>query len=150
MPELDSHHPTSSHPTPLTTPFSPWHALGPSSLYPTYSALMATSHLRLLKVVCRTSSPEEAAKQWETLFGVERDGSGRALHFLNARLNFVEGKDEGIESLTVGVLGRENLGGILGRAQERGILDKENDGSIEIVGVKWYLELVEGVRKTKL
>ena len=151
MPELDSHTPSPSNPTPLTSRFSPWHAAGPN--YTAYSAAMqraAAAALHLVGAVCRlapgdsaTDSAAAAARRWEAVFGVPRRGS--ELEFTNARVRFVSGEEglvEGLESITVAVEGEERMAGILERARREGV--RVGDGWVEMVGVRWYFVLVSG------
>lgn len=152
MPELDSHHPSPSNPAPLTSRFSPWHACG--SDYSSYSAGMKRrSHLRLVSAVCRLApgdvNTEAAARQWEELFGVPREGD--QLAFTNMRMKFIsggEGEMEGLESITITVEGEERFNAILDAAREEGLC---GDGWINMLSVKWYFVLVgEGGGKSKL
>ena len=145
MPELDSHRPTPSNPTPLESPFSPWHACGPD--YESYSAAMARiSHLQMLEATCRlapgntttttTKDPEEAARKWQTMFGVERDGNTSA--FSNMRLRFIRGrrgKPEGLESITVGIKGRKTYQDVLRRAGDANVL---HNGRARMLGIDWH------------
>ncbi|KAF2237804.1 hypothetical protein EV356DRAFT_509686 [Viridothelium virens] len=141
MPELDSHQATQSNPTPLMTTFSPWHACGPLSSYPTYSAAMKRhSDLHLAGAVLRLSphdsATEAASRQWEEIFGIPR--SRDLLAFTNARLGFIrgeEGQPEGLVSITIAVEGKERFNGILQRASGAGLC---GDGWINMCGVKWY------------
>lgn len=143
MPELDSHRTTSSNPDPLNTQFSPWHACGPSSTYPTYSAGMKRhKDLHLLGATLRLKPGEEdtheAAKQWENILGVK--ARGPELMFTNARIEFVkgvDGKPEGIIEIMVGVEGRERLRGIFDRAREEGCQVDESRGAVEMLGVRF-------------
>ncbi|ELR05537.1 hypothetical protein VC83_09240 [Pseudogymnoascus destructans] len=140
IPELDSHQRSPSNPEPLTSTFSPWHPLGPD--YGSYSAGMKRcSHLRLVEVVCRLlpgdTDTEAAAAQWEDMFGVPRVQS--KLVFTNGHVTFTpgeKGKPEGIVSVTIAVEGNKNFNDILNRAKNKGLY---RDGSIDMVGVKWYL-----------
>lgn len=151
MPELDSHKPTPANPTPLATPFSPWHACGED--YKSYSAGMArNNHLRFIRATCRLASgnkdTQTAARQWEELFGVQRDGSG--LVFTNARMDFVEGvqgQPETLESLTIGIKGRERYERTLEEAKKEGLC---RDGYVEMLGFKWYFVLDEDKVSSKL
>lgn len=145
MPELDSHKPSSDNPTPLISPFSPWHACGPD--YASYSAAMSRcSHLQLLGADCRLAPGDTdtggAARKWEEIFGVKRDGSGLA--FTNSRLQFSEGaarKPEGLQSITVGVRGREAYEQLLVRARREHVY---RDGGADMLGVRWYFVPLEG------
>lgn len=152
MPELDSHAPGPNNPTPLTSRFSPWHACG--SNYQAYSSGMKRSeHLTLEGCVLRLQSGdsghEEAARQWEELFGVAR--SRDLLAFTNARLGFIPGREghtEGLTSITLGVNSQDKLEAILGRARDTGIC---GNGWVEMCGVKWHLVLTgRGESKGKL
>jgi hypothetical protein len=144
MPELDSHAPTKENPQPLKERFSPWHACG--SDFPKYSGLMKKhSYLHLIGALLRLKpgdvDTEGAARQWRDVFGV--DMSRDLLAFTNARMGFVrgvEGEKEGLESVTVGVEGRERFEGILGKASEEGLC---GDGWINMCGVKWYFVLLK-------
>jgi hypothetical protein len=152
MPELDSHRPTPDNPTPLTTRFSPWHACGPD--YASYSAGMKRhSDLQLMSAICRLApgdkDTESAAKQWESLFGVQRNGDG--LEFTNMRLRFIsgeEGKAGGLVEIVIGVEGKERLRGVLERARREG-LRVDGEGWVEMIGVRWAFVplLTPGVSK---
>ncbi|RMJ26759.1 hypothetical protein PHISP_02359 [Aspergillus sp. HF37] len=145
MPELDSHKPSSTNPTPLISPFSPWHACGPD--YASYSAAMSRcSHLQLLGADCRLEPGDTdtggAARKWEKIFGVKQNGSGLA--FTNSRLHFSEGaarKPEGLQSITVGVRGRKAYEQLLARARKEHVY---RDGGVDMLGVKWYFVPLEG------
>lgn len=142
MPELDSHSPSPSNPTPLATLFSPWHACG--SEHSRYSAIMArNAHLSFVSASCRLapgqSDAEAAAKQWEDIFGVPRHEN--RLLFTNMHLEFVPGIDgqpEGLESITIKVKGRQKFDDMLAAAGREGLC---GDGWTNIVGVKWYFVL---------
>ena len=144
MPELDSHSPSKTHPDPLDDPFSPWHACGPD--YDKYSAGMKRcSHLKLLNVTLRLapgqSDVEAAAQQWQDLFGVKRGGD--ELLFTNSRLKFVpgvKGQPEGLESITIGVQGKEKLDQMLEIVGKEGLC---GDGWTNLLGVKWFFVLTE-------
>jgi hypothetical protein len=152
MPELDSHRPTPSNPDPLTSRFSPWHACGTDYIF--YSAGMKRAgHLQLVEVVCRLAPGDgetaAAARQWESIFGVKRvrDRRRDMLGFTNAKMEFVrglEGKPEGLVSITIAVQGEEKLKGIMDRAREEGLREH---GWVNMVGVKWYFVLAEGKSK---
>jgi hypothetical protein len=59
-----------------------------------------------------------------------------------------EGEAEGLESITIAVKGEERFNAILDAAREEGLC---GDGSINMLGVKWYFVLVgEGGGKSKL
>ncbi len=148
MPELDSHRPSPQNPTPLESPFSPWHACG--SDFDRYSAAMRRcSHLKLVGATCRLapSRPkktdvEQAAQQWQDYFGVEREGNDR-LKFTNARLTFVpgvEGLPEGLESITIAVKGKNRLDKLLEVVSREGLC---GDGWTNLLGLRWYFVLQE-------
>jgi hypothetical protein len=152
MPELDSHHPSPANPEPLTSRFSPWHACGAD--YGSYSAGMRRcSNLRLVSAVCRLApgdrDTQAAARQWEELFGVSREGD--ELVFTNMRVRFTkceQDKAEGLESITIAVDSEERFNAILNAAREEGLC---GDGWINMLGIKWYLVLVgDGSGKSKL
>lgn len=150
MPELDSHTPGPNNPTPLKSRFSPWHACG--SDYKTYSLGMRRSaHLTLEGCILRLQpgdyAHEEAARQWEEIFGVAR--SRDLLAFTNARMGFIPGREghtEGLVSITVGVRGQNRLDAILKRAREAGVC---NNGHVEMCGVQWLFVLA-GREESKL
>ncbi|KAF4632994.1 hypothetical protein G7Y89_g5126 [Cudoniella acicularis] len=143
IPELDSHHPYPSNPTPLESPFSPWHALGPSSNHSIHGkAMMKYSHLHLLSITCRlapgVADIAGAARQWEELFDVRSAAHEGQLQFTNARLRFLPGKEnekEGLLEVCVGVEGTDQLNDILDRAEKEGLVKK--DGLVDMVGVLW-------------
>lgn len=152
MPELDSHTPTFSDLTRLDSKYSPWHACGKD--YESYSRVMKRcAHLKLLNVTCRLAAndadTERAAKQWENVFGVARDGS--ELAFTNARLKFVPGvtgRSDGLESITVGVRGKREYNQVLDAAARLGLL---NGNTIDMLGLNWHIALeIEGEEKSKL
>ncbi|KIW93206.1 uncharacterized protein Z519_05811 [Cladophialophora bantiana CBS 173.52] len=142
MPELDSHAPSATNPTPLDSPFSPWHACGLD--YEKYSAGMRRcAHLKLVKATLRLgpgqTDVDAAAQQWQDYFGVEKQGS--ELLFTNARLNFVPGVDglpEGLESLIIEVKGKERLDKMLEVVRKEGLC---GDGWTNLLGVKWHFVL---------
>ncbi|KAJ4298962.1 hypothetical protein N0V90_004206 [Kalmusia sp. IMI 367209] len=142
MAELDSHAPSKANPEPLKERFSPWHACG--SDYDSYfEGMKRTSDLTLEGCVLRLApgdvGHEDAARQWEEVFGVGR--SRDLLAFTNARLGFIIGKEgerEGLVSVTVGVNGKKRFDGILERASKAGLC---GDGWINMCGVKWYFVL---------
>lgn len=142
MAELDSHTPSQGNPTPLKERFSPWHACGTD--HHRYAQVMKqTSHLTLEDCVLRLApgdaGHEDAARQWEEIFGVGR--SRDLLAFTNARLGFIRGQvdeSEGLVSVTVGVKGKAQFEGILNRASKAGLC---GDGWINMCGVKWYFVL---------
>ncbi|TVY46448.1 hypothetical protein LOCC1_G005653, partial [Lachnellula occidentalis] len=152
IPELDSHPPSRTNPTPLQTRFSPWHACGPLTSYPAYSAGMKRhSDLLLISAACRLApgdaDVEGAARQWEDVFGVvrgKRQGEG-ASEFVNARLGFIpgmRGEAEGLVQICIGVQGTIALSGILDRAKRIGVLGR--DGAVQMLGVRWDFVLFEG------
>ncbi|OQV03252.1 hypothetical protein CLAIMM_08318 [Cladophialophora immunda] len=142
MPELDSHAPSATNPTPLESPFSPWHACGED--YARYSAGMKRcAHLKLVRATLRLAPGQTdvaaAAQQWQDYFGVEKQGS--ELVFTNARLNFVPGVDglpEGLESITIEVQGKERLAKMLDVVSKEGLC---GDGWTNLLGVKWFFVL---------
>lgn len=150
MPELDSHRPAPGNPTPLASPLSPWHACGPD--YDFYSAAMArTSHLQMLEATCRLATgtdPEEAARKWQTMFGVKKNGS--TVVFSNMRLRFTKAdrnQPDGLESITVGIQGRKVYQDVLRRADEAGVLQ---DGRARMLGINWHfvaLDAEEGMSR---
>lgn len=137
IPELDSHAPTEREAEPMERRFSHWHALGPDN--PSlYNSMTRTAHLSLEECVLRlapsNTNTEDAAKQWENLFGVASVNDN--LSFTNARMKFIrgeEGEAEGLVSVTIGVKGRERFDGILERASKAGLC---GDGWINMCGVK--------------
>jgi len=141
MPEIDSVYPTPSCPTPVTTPISPWGALGPSARAPLYLAAMEhASYLRLVGVILRLEPSDHdtigAARQWEETFGVVRRND--LLCYTNARMGFVagiKGQSDGIHSITLAVDGKERLDRMLWAATEEGIC---GDGWVNMLGVRWY------------
>ncbi|KAF2260672.1 hypothetical protein CC78DRAFT_536259 [Lojkania enalia] len=149
MPEVDSQAPSLNNPTPLKSRFSPWHACGLD--YEVYSLMMKrSSHLTLEGCVLRLApgdlGHEDAARQWEEIFGVGR--SRDLLAFTNARLGFIPGRDresDGLISITVGVNGKDKFNAILERARKEGLC---GDGWINMCGVKWFFFLTghEGAR----
>ncbi|KAL2871234.1 uncharacterized protein BJX67DRAFT_370022 [Aspergillus lucknowensis] len=144
MPELDSHRPSGENPEPLLSPFSAWHACGPE--FKSYAPAMAGSaNLQLLAATCRLtpddSNTTAAAKTWERIFGVDRDGS--ELVFTNGRMIFVEGtaqRPEGLESITVGIKGRKRFNDLIERAKKVGV---ERDGRVVMVGVEWRFVVLD-------
>lgn len=109
------------------------------------------SDLRIVSAVCRLApgdtDTEAAAQQWEEIFGVT--SMNNELIFTNARLHFTEGVDdmpEGLVSITIAVEGEARFTSILNRASEEGLC---GDGWINMIGVKWYLELI-GEAKSRL
>ena len=80
---------------------------------------------------------ESAAKQWERLFGVQRNGN--SLEFTNMRLRFIpgeKGKAEGLANIVIGVEGKEGLRRILESATKEG-LRVDEEGRVEMLGVRW-------------
>jgi len=110
------------------------------------------SVLSIQKVLLRLAPGDDditsAAQQWSHLFGVPLDDLGTGLQFLNARLEFVPGSlegAEGIESITIGIVGKERLEGIVRRAKERGLW---REGTwVGMCGVRWFFDLL-GEEKT--
>jgi hypothetical protein len=147
MPELDSHKPSKTNPEPLKDRFSPWHACG--SDYGHYSRFMkkyADLHLAsaLLRLAPGDVDTEGASRQWESIFGV---GMSRDLvAFTNARMGFIrgqQGKQEGLDSITISVNGGERFDGILERASEEGVC---GNGFLNMCGVRWYFAYAGGGR----
>lgn len=105
------------------------------------------AHLSLLGAVTRLipgeGTGEEAATQWERIFGVPR--SRDLCAFTNARLGFLRGQDgkpDGIESISVGVVGDRRRREVFRRAEEMGLLD--GDGLmkwVKMFGIKWHFVL---------
>jgi hypothetical protein len=152
MPELDSHKPSPENPEPLMSPFSPWHACGTD--YKSYSAGMRrASHLQLLQATCRLKPGEKdtegAARTWEQVFGVKREGS--ELVFTNSRLKFTKGVDglpEGLESITIGVKGKARYDDILRRAGNQNVY---RDGRAVMLGVEWrFVPLPDSEARSKI
>jgi len=145
MPELDSQTVSAANPTPLASPYSPWHACGTD--YEKYSSAMKRrSHLKLLGATLRLapgqSDTEGAALHWQDYFGISKDKSD--LLFTNARLKFVPGVDglpEGLESITIGVKGNARFERTLDIARKEGLC---GDGWVNMLGVKWYFILDDG------
>ncbi|KAF2123533.1 hypothetical protein P153DRAFT_303653 [Dothidotthia symphoricarpi CBS 119687] len=142
IPELDSHASGPNNPTPLNSRFSPWHACG-SDYQVYYPGMYRSRHLNLQGCVLRLQpgdyGHEDAARQWEEMFGVARSRDLSA--FTNARLGFVpgrEGQPEGLVSISVGVNGKETLDCIHERAREAGAFQ---NGCIEMCGIKWVFSL---------
>lgn len=151
MAELDSHAPTKANSTPLKTQFSPWHAAG-SDLTTYEPGMTRAAHLSLEGCSLRLApgqNHEDAARQWEEIFGVGR--SRDLVAFTNSRLGFVraaEGKPEGLLSITVGVNGRDKIADIWERASKLGL--KENRW-VNMCGIRWFFVLTgNGVTKGKL
>ena len=143
IPELDSQAETKDNPKPLATRFSPWHPCGPDEK--SYIAKMKQyGHLSLLGIVCRLApgdwGSELAATQWEQTFGVPR--SRDLIQFTNARVGFVHGEEglrEGIETITIGVVGERRRQEIFKRAEAMGILETDEHGRkfVRMFGIKW-------------
>lgn len=150
MPELDSHAPSPSNPTPLKSRFSPWHACGSDhKVY--HPGMRRSAHLSLEGCILRLQpgdyGHEAAARQWEETFGVAR--SRDLLAFTNARVGFVPGQDacpEGLISITVGVRGQGNLDAIVERAKKADVF---SSGSVNMCGVRWNFVLT-GHEESKL
>ncbi|KAE8453243.1 hypothetical protein EG329_011310 [Mollisiaceae sp. DMI_Dod_QoI] len=144
IPELDSHHFSSSNTNPLVDRFSPWHAAGPAFTYPKYSASMKRyKELHLLSATLRLAPGDHgvgaAAKQWEDVFGVQRCKREGEIEFTNAKMGFLpgeQGKSEGIVEIAIGVEGREGLNGIYTRARKEG-LKVDDKGHVDMLGVRW-------------
>lgn len=150
MPELDSHAPSPSNPTPLKSRFSPWHACGSDhKVY--HPGMRRSAHLSLEGCILRLQpgdyGHEAAARQWEETFGVAR--SRDLLAFTNARVGFVPGQDacpEGLISITVGVRGQGSLDAIVERARKADVF---SGGSVNMCGVRWNFVLT-GHEESKL
>ena len=151
--ELDSHHITPSNPDPLCARFSPWHACGPTSTHPTYSAGMKRhADLHFLGAALRLKPGEEdiqgAAKQWEDVLGVRAQGA--EVVFTNARMGFVEGVEgeaEGITEIRIGVEGKEMLKGIFQRAREEALKVDERQGAVDMLGVTFlFIDIGVGAK----
>jgi hypothetical protein len=106
------------------------------------------SHLHLLSATLRLSpnstSPPEAAKQWQDLFGVK--AWGLECWFTNAKLVFIEGeegKGEGLVEIEIGVEGEERLREIFERARGEGLSVDEREGAFEMLGTRWRFVVVE-------
>ena len=106
------------------------------------------AHLSLLGVVCRLApndwGAEKAATQWEEIFGIPRSRDLAA--FTNARLGFLHGKEgqpEGIMSISIGVKGETKRNEIFKRAEERGVLDgdEQSRNFVNMLGVRWNFVL---------
>jgi hypothetical protein len=143
MPELDSHAPSPSNPTPLATEYSPWHACGKD--FEKYSAgMQRCAHLKLISVTLRLapgqSDGRSASRQWQDFFGVRQEGDESV--FTNARMKFApgtEGQPEGLESVTIGVRGKDKFDNILKAIKREGLC---GDGWTDMLGVKWYFMLL--------
>jgi hypothetical protein len=143
MPELDSHDILDDHPDPLNERFSPWHAVGPPSAYPTYLACMKRhSRFRLESAILRLAPEDEdtigATQQWSQLFGINIGHNPAELQFTNAKMIFVPGeigKQEGLVEVTIGVEGDEKTHGIMKRAAREGLIIYGN--CVEMLGIRW-------------
>jgi hypothetical protein len=150
IPELDSHFPKQGEEDGMKEKIAPWHACGPLSGFARYGKSMRRhSHLRFHTVVLQLApgdqDTEGAARQWESLFGVKKV-EAKHLAFTNATLKFSsanEGEKEGLKEIVIGVLGKENLDGILRRASAEGLGVRKEDygGSFEMLGVMWHFVL---------
>lgn len=151
MPELDSHKPREDNPTPLLSPFSPWHPCGHD--YGSYAAAMSRcSHLQLLAANCRLApgdaDTEGAARRWKDIFWVRQEGS--ELEFTNSRLRFSRGDPampDGLQSITVGIRGRGMYEEVLARARRENVY---RDGRAHMLGVEWDLVLLDEKSESKL
>lgn len=151
MPELDSHKPSASNPSPLLSPFSPWHACGHD--YGSYSASMSRcSHLQLLGADCRLGSgdndTEGAARKWKDVFGIKQEGN--ELVFTNSRLKFIRGvsdASDGLLGITIGVRGRESYEEVLAGARRENVY---RDGCAHMLGIKWNFVLLDEKKESKL
>lgn len=140
MPELDSHSPTPDNPTPLASPYSPWHAAGKD--HASYSkGMQRCSHLKLLEARCRLadgdSNIEAATGKWQSLFGVA--GQNGSLKFTNATLRFVpgsQGKPDGLEAIAIQVQHVKKYEQTVQAAKQAGVW---NGSSIEMLGLTWTL-----------
>ncbi|KAF1829409.1 hypothetical protein BDW02DRAFT_574005 [Decorospora gaudefroyi] len=147
MPELDSHTPGPNNPTPVRTRFSPWHACGPHSDGYT-PAMERTQHLTLERCVLRLQpgdpAPEDAAGQWEAIFGVAATRDWLA--FTNTRMRFIagsEGLPAGLVSITIGVQGKDEYEAMVQRARDAGVWrDRDGCGCLDMCGIEWYLALL--------
>lgn len=147
MPELDSHFSEEWNPTPLETRFSPWHPCG-DDYFGYLPKMKSTGHLWLRKCTLALGGGDSdtvgAAREWGDVFGLNT--SKNEVVFTNARMAFVageEGVSEGLRDVTIGVQGRAVMDGILERARQEGIC---GDGWFEMVGVRWYLVLMNDVK----
>lgn len=146
IPELDSHKPSLSNPNPLSAPYSPWHACGPTTNYDKYSAGMRRNgDLHLVGATLRLkpgeSDTHNAAEHWERTFGVMR--SGDESHFTNATMRFIKGEvgqADGITNITVAVEGKRRLEEIFWRAKFEGV-KVDSHGRLEMLGIKWKFVL---------
>lgn len=104
-------------------------------------------HLSLLGAVCRLApgdwGSELAATQWENTFGVPR--SRDLIQFTNARVGFLHGEEgirEGIERISIGVVGARRRREIFERAEEMEVVRSEGTKEwIEMLGIKWTVSL---------
>lgn len=141
MPELDSQSSVDGCPDPLRASFGPWEPAGSLAEWPQYSAVMErNADLKLVGATLRLKmgdvDVEGAARKWEEVFGIAR--SRDLLQFTNAKVGFVrdvDGKGEGLESITIAVKGRKRFEGILQRAKEMGLC---GDGWINLGGIRWF------------
>ncbi|KAE9380564.1 hypothetical protein N431DRAFT_552700 [Stipitochalara longipes BDJ] len=157
IPELDSHFAKEGSPDGMKEKVAPWHACGPLSGFARYrDAMERHSHLRFLTIILQLAPGDQdvegAARQWESLFGVERVEVNQVA-FTNTFLAFLagrEGERERLKGIAVGVLGKENLDGILGRASVEGLEVHEEDygGSFEMLGVMWRFILEDRIFRT--
>ena len=111
--------------------------------------------LHLLGVTLRLRSGDQhtrgAAKQWEDVFGVKSQNDEAV--FTNARMRFregVEGMPEGIVEVRIGVEGTETLRNVLETARTEGLQVDESEGSVEMLGVRFMFENVDGKVNSKL
>jgi hypothetical protein len=155
MPELDSHTLSESVPDGVKERVAPWHACGPPSGWERYGEVMRMyEHLWLVGVKVQLaegeSDVEEAARQWENLFGVRKVGRGE-VGFTNAKMVFlegIEGEEEGIKEIVIGVEGQGRLEGILRRARSEGleVIPEVGGGAgtFKMLGVGWKVVLKDG------
>ncbi|PGG95402.1 hypothetical protein AJ79_10076 [Helicocarpus griseus UAMH5409] len=146
IPELDSHEVTPANPEPVTSRFSPWHACGAD--YDSYSrGMKRTADLHLIEATCRLpprdTDTDAALQQWEETFGISK--SGASLQFTNARMRFlpgVDGKSEGLASISIAVQGEGRLRAIFDRARELGL--ESDDGWVDMLGIRWRFVAADG------
>ena len=148
IPELDSHFARDGVPDGVRERWAPWHACGPGSRWAAYGEVMRRhGHLYLLGASLQLApgdvDVEGGAKQWETLFGVKRVGTGE-VGFTNSRMDFLkgqEGEDGGLKEIVVGVEGKEKLLGILKRARREGLEVDEGGtgGQFSMLGARWRM-----------
>ncbi|KAH6679096.1 hypothetical protein B0J14DRAFT_579997 [Halenospora varia] len=149
IPELDSHHTSSSNPNPLKDPLSPWHTLGPPSNHPKHSQVMKKYfHLHILSATCRLTPGDDdivgATRQWENLFGVPRGDTKGECQFTNAKLIFLpgrEGEKDGLIEVCIGAETDAQLTDINVRAKANGVLNE--DGQVEMIGIRWKFILFQ-------